>query len=182
MGDIPEIQKQMVSNHLAELLSERYALISQQQFEAAKKTAYEALDLSQCTEDMCIRKVQEVLQVENLFFLQLLREGANTQVSLIWVDLEKKTVKTEYCQKCDSLELNQSVDRLMLKMLGPRPQRVADAPPTVLSGTGVLFVVSTPTEADIYINNILQTEKSDAMLKLPPGEYMSVLDNRNSHA
>ncbi|MGK5092725.1 PEGA domain-containing protein [Deltaproteobacteria bacterium TL4] len=179
IGNISDSQKRMLSNHFEELLSERYALVSQAQFEEAQKEAFNSLEDNQCTEENCIRKIQELLQVENMFFLQLVREKQDTQVSLIWVDLEKKTVKTEYCAKCEIQELNQAVDRLFVKLLGDKHVMPAVAPKSVLSGSGKLYIVSTPSGAQIFIDEQLQPQKSDAILTLPAGEHALLVRNGN---
>ncbi|MGK5091100.1 tetratricopeptide repeat protein [Deltaproteobacteria bacterium TL4] len=113
IGSISDAQKQIVFNRLLELLSTQYNLVSQSQFQKAQEAVFEQLEFEECTEEICIRKIQEILQVENLFTLQMIREGQDTQLSLTLIDLEKKTVKNEYCEACDTRQLNQRVESLV---------------------------------------------------------------------
>ena len=45
---------------------------------------FEEIELEECTEDQCIMMIQEMLQVENVFHLQVIGEGSDTQLSLGW--------------------------------------------------------------------------------------------------
>ena len=51
--------------------------------------------------------------MENLFVLQVIGEGQDTQLSLKWVGLDDKRVKTEVCKGCDTFELNERVEGLV---------------------------------------------------------------------
>ncbi|MDP6384357.1 MAG: hypothetical protein QF385_14135, partial [SAR324 cluster bacterium] len=95
LGEFSEMEKQIIFNSLQESLSTYYLLASQKSFEAAQEKAFEELDYEECTEDQCIRLIQEMLQVENMFQIQLIREERDTQVSLILIDLDRKLVKTD---------------------------------------------------------------------------------------
>jgi len=57
--------------------------------------------------------IQEALQVENLFVLQVIGEGDDTQLSLKWVGLDDKKVKTDVCKGCGTFELNERVEGLV---------------------------------------------------------------------
>ena len=71
IGTFTEVQKQIIFNHLQAKLSERFELVSQRRFEEAQNMAFEELDFDQCTEENCIRFIQDTLQVESFFSLQL---------------------------------------------------------------------------------------------------------------
>ena len=71
------------------------------------------MNYEECTEDQCIMMIQEALQIENLFVLQAIGEGKDTQLSLKWVGLDDKKVKTEYCENCDTKELNKRIEGLV---------------------------------------------------------------------
>ena len=62
------------------------------EYERAEERAFQELDYEECTEEQCIKLIQEMLQVENMFFLQLIRENDDTQVSLTLIDLDRKIV------------------------------------------------------------------------------------------
>ena len=82
------------------------------------------MEYEECTEDKCIMMIQEMLQVENLFVLQVIGEGENTQMSLKWVGLDDKRVKTDICKGCDTFELNERVEGLVRKLESVIPRGV----------------------------------------------------------
>ena len=65
LGTFTEVQKQIIFNHLQAKLSERFELVSQRRFEKAQNMAFEELDYDQCTEENCIRFIQDTLQVKS---------------------------------------------------------------------------------------------------------------------
>lgn len=122
LGEISEVQKKIVFNTLLAGLSRHYDLISQEQFLEAQESAFDELEAQECTEEQCIRKIQELLQVENLFVLEFLREDDDTQLTLTLIDLDKKTIKSDYCIECDTPTLNKRVLGLIAKLVGtPMP-------------------------------------------------------------
>ena len=74
------------------------------------------MNYEECTEDQYILMIQEALQVENLFVLQVIGEGSDTQLSLKWVGLDDKKVKTDMCEGCGTVELNKRIKVLVTKL------------------------------------------------------------------
>ena len=74
-------------------------------FSEKAEEVFKELDYDECTEDQCIRLIQELLQVENLFKIQLVNDEGDIQVSLTFIDLDKKLVKTDFCEGCKTSEL-----------------------------------------------------------------------------
>ena len=117
LGDISEMQKQIIFNSLQESLSTQYVLASQKAFEAAMTQAFEELDFDECTEDQCFALIQQILQVDNLFLFNMTREGNFTQLSLTRVDLDsQRLVRTSSCVECNIEQLNNNVNELVLKI------------------------------------------------------------------
>ena len=79
---------------------------------------FQELEYEECSEDVCIMRVQEMLQVENVFHLQVIGEGDDTQLSLSWRTLDEKRKETDYCEGCKTKELNQRVVGLVEKLVG----------------------------------------------------------------
>ena len=113
LGDVTETRRQIIQNTLIESLSSYYRLVPQDKLEEVQEKIFQEMDYEQCTEDQCIMMIQEALQVENLFVLQVIGEGQNTQMSLKWVGLDDKKVKTDVCKGCDTFELNERVEGLV---------------------------------------------------------------------
>ena len=113
IGNVSETRKLILQNTLIESLSEFYRLVPQDKFEEVQEKVFQELDYEECTEDQCIVMIQDMLQVENLFVLQVIGEGQDTQLSLKWVGLDDKKVKTEVCKGCDTFELNERVEGLV---------------------------------------------------------------------
>ena len=117
LGDISEMQKQIIFNSLQESLSTKYILASQKAFEAAQNQAFDELEYDECTEEQCFALIQQILQVDNLFLFNMTREGNFTQLSLTRVDIEsQRLVRTASCEDCSIKELNNYVDELVMKI------------------------------------------------------------------
>ena len=117
LGDISEMQKQIIFNSLQESLSTQYVLASQKAFETAQTQAFDELEYDECTEDQCFALIQQILQVDNLFLFNMTREGNFTQLSLTRVDLDsQRLVRTSSCVECNIEQLNNNVDELVRKI------------------------------------------------------------------
>ena len=98
LGDISDSRKQIIQNTLSQELTKYFRLVPQDKFEEAQEKAFEELEFEECTEDQCIMMIQEILQVENVFSLQIVEEKGDTQLSLTWVGLDEKKIVTDYCK------------------------------------------------------------------------------------
>ena len=180
IGNISTAQKQIIFNSLLGKLSSYYDLISQEQFLEAQDAAFGALEDQECTEEQCIRKIQEILQIENMFILQMIREGNDTQLSLTLIDLEKKTVKTDFCEGCKTKQLNQKIAQLVDKIRGERPFVPPPVTTTVTEGVGKVFIVSTPSGADIFLDGQPTGKKTEALLdNISAGKHTLLLRKDN---
>jgi len=117
LGNISDSRKQIIQNTLSQELTKYFRLVPQDKFEEAQEKAFEELEFEECTEDQCIMMIQEILQVENVFSLQLVAEDVDTQLSLTWVGLEEKKVLTDYCKGCGTFELNSKIELLVKNMV-----------------------------------------------------------------
>ena len=115
--NVPTAQQLILFNHLQYRLSTRYDLVSPKDFASAQDVVFASLTAEECTEENCIRLIQELLQVEDYFHLQLVRSGQDTQLTLTVVDLDKRQVRSDYCENCDQRELNQRLDILITSLL-----------------------------------------------------------------
>ena len=82
IGEMSEARIKILEKTLESKLDDYFAIIPKDLFEEAQEQAFEELEYDECTEDQCIRIIQETLQVENLFILQIIREEKYTQLSL----------------------------------------------------------------------------------------------------
>ena len=118
LGESTEMGKQIICNSLQESLSTHYALASHKDFETALTQVFERLDYDECTEDQCFALIQQIIQADNLFFLNMTREGSFTQHSLTRIDLDsQRLVRTAFCQNCSIGELNIMVEELWMKLI-----------------------------------------------------------------
>ena len=113
IGNVSETRKLILQNTLIESLSEFYRLVPQDKFEEVQEKVFQELDYNECTEDQCIVMIQEMLQVENLFHLQVISDEGDTQLSLKWVNLDEKRVEEDYCEGCKTRELRKRVGGLV---------------------------------------------------------------------
>jgi len=139
VGDVTETRKIILQNTLEDELKTHFRLISQDRFEEAQEKAFEELDYEECTEDQCIILIQEMLQVENVFHLQVIGEGKDTQLSLSWRTLDEKRKETDVCLGCGTFQLNDNVGGLVKKLVGVKS--VVEKPVVVVEKLqrGVLF-------------------------------------------
>jgi len=117
LGDISDSRKQIIQNTLSQELTKYFRLVPQDKFEEAQEQAFEELEFEECTEDQCIMMIQEILQVENVFSLQIVAEDVDSQLSLTWVGLEEKKVLTDFCEECKTKELNSKIELLVKNMV-----------------------------------------------------------------
>ena len=98
LGDVSEVRKQILENTLTNELKKHFRIVPQEKYQQVLEQVFEELEFEECTEDQCIMRVQEMLQVENVFHLQLVGEGNDIQLNLKWTTLEEKR-NEEYFRK-----------------------------------------------------------------------------------
>ena len=118
LGDVSDTRKKILQNTLEDELKYHFKLISQERFEEAQEKAFEELDYEECTEDQCIMMIQEMLQVENVFHLEVIGEGSDTQLSLSWRTLDEKKKEEQFCENCKTVELRKLIGGLVGNLLG----------------------------------------------------------------
>ena len=116
IGEISNVRKQILHNTLVSKLDDYFNLVSKERLEKAQEKAF--IEMDECTEAQCFMLIQEYLQVENLFALQVLGEGNQTQISLRWVDLDKTRTEEDFCEGCETGELRERIDRLAERLVG----------------------------------------------------------------
>ena len=133
LGEVSEGEKRIIFVRLQAELSKHYALVSQAEYQEAEDIAFERLEADQCTEERCIRIIQEILQVDRLFALQLVREDRYTQVSPTLVRGKDKIIREETCEDCTIPQLNSRVESLVAQIFradsSPAPAEPPPEPP-----------------------------------------------------
>jgi len=120
MGDVSNIRRQILQNTLDDELKEHFRLIPQDRFEEVQQKVFEELEYEECTEDQCIMMIQEMLQVENMFHLQVIGEEGDTQLTLKWVNLDEKRVEEDFCEDCKTRELRKMIGGLVERLIGKK--------------------------------------------------------------
>ena len=131
MGDVSDTRKQILQNTLEDVLKTHFRLVPQQRFEEVQEKVFEELEYQECTEDQCIMMIQEMLQVENVFHLQVIGEGSDTQLSLGWRTLDEKRNEEDYCEGCGTGELRKMIGGLVEKLVGGK--KVEPEPVVIVS-------------------------------------------------
>ena len=116
LGEVSDIRRKILQNTLNEAITTKFRIVPQERFEKAQEQAFQELDYEQCTEDQCIMLIQEMLQVEHLFQLEVISEGPVVHLSLKLVALYEKKNKTDFCEKCMTLQLRDRVRLLTLSL------------------------------------------------------------------
>ena len=99
-------------------MKSHFRLISQERYEEVLEKVFDDVDYEECNEDQCIVMIQEMLQVENVFHLQVLGEGDDTQLSLSWRTLDEKRKEEEFCERCRTGELRKMIGGLVENLVG----------------------------------------------------------------
>jgi len=113
LGDVSDIQKQIIENTLIEELTKKYRLVPQDKLEKVQEKIFQEMEYEECTEDQCIILLQEALQVDNLFIIQIIKENANYQLSLSWIGLDDKRMRNQICNNCTTFDLNKRIKLLV---------------------------------------------------------------------
>ncbi len=121
LGDVSDIRKQILQNTLTDELKKHFRIVPQEKYEQVLEQVFEELEYEECSEDQCIMRIQEILQVENVFNLQIIGEGKDSQLNLKWITLGEKKNETDYCEGCNTKKLNDKVEGLVEKLVGQRP-------------------------------------------------------------
>ena len=88
IGDVTNTRKLILQNTLEDELKPHFRLVPHEKYQEVLEKVFEELEFEECNEDTCIMRVQEMLQVENVFHLQLIGEGNDIQLNLKWTTLE----------------------------------------------------------------------------------------------
>ena len=118
MGDVSEVRKQILQNTLTDELKKHFRIVPQEKYEQVLEQVFQELEYEECSEDTCIMRVQEMLQVENVFNLQIIGEGKDSQLNLKWITLDEKRNETDVCLGCGTFQLNDKVRGLVMKLVG----------------------------------------------------------------
>ena len=78
LGEVSDIRRKILQNTLNETTSNKFRIVPQERFEQAQEEAFQQLEYEECSEDQCIMLIQEMLQVEHLFQLEVIAEGQMT--------------------------------------------------------------------------------------------------------
>ena len=117
LGEISKTRIKILDKTLESKLDDYFAIVPKEIFEEAKEKAFEELEYNECTEDQCIMKIQELLQVENAFKMELISEDGDTQISITWNDQDQKRVVEDYCEGCKTKELRKMIGGLLEKLV-----------------------------------------------------------------
>ena len=118
MGDVSDTRKQILENTLTDELKKHFRIVPQEKYEQVLEQVFKELEYEECSVDTCIMRVQEMLQVENVFNLQIIGEGKDSQLNLKWITLDEKKNETDVCLGCGTFQLNDKVRGLVEKLVG----------------------------------------------------------------
>jgi len=120
IGDVSNTRKLILENTLTDELKKHFRIVPQEKYEQVLEQVFEELEYEECSEDTCIMRVQEMLQVENVFHLQVIGEGKDTQLNLTWRTLDEKRNEEDYCKGCVTFELREMIGGLVEKLVGEK--------------------------------------------------------------
>ena len=118
IGEMSESRIKILEKTFESKLDDYFAIVPKELFEEAQEQAFQELDYDECTEDQCIMKIKELLQVENAFKMELIIDEGDTQISITWNDQDQKRVEEDYCEGCKTKELRNMIGGLVKKLVG----------------------------------------------------------------
>ena len=121
VGDVSNTRKLILQNTLTDELKTHFRIVPQEKYEQVLEQVFQELDYQECSENVCIMRVQEMLQVENVFNLQIIGEGKDSQLNLKWITLDEKKNEEDYCEECGTRELRKMIGGLVEKLVGEKP-------------------------------------------------------------
>ena len=121
IGDVSNTRKLILENTLTDELKKHFRIVPQEKYKQVLEQVFQELEYEECSEDICIMRVQEMLQVENVFNLQIIGEGKDSQLNLKWITLDEKRNETDVCLSCGTFQLNDKVRGLVQKLVGEKP-------------------------------------------------------------
>jgi len=124
IGDVSNTRKLILENTLTDELKKHFRIVPQEKYKQVLEQVFEELEYEECNEDTCIMRVQEMLQVENVFNLQIIGEGKDTQLNLKWITLDEKKNEEDYCEECGTRELREMIGGLVEKLVGEKKVEV----------------------------------------------------------
>ena len=171
LGDVSEVRKQILQNTLTDELKKHFRIVPQEKYEQVLEQVFEELEYEECSVDTCIMRVQEMLQVENVFNLQVLGEDKDTQLNLTWRTLDEKKNETDVCLGCGTFQLNEKVRGLVEKLVGVKNVEVVQKKPIIVvekKEKGVLY-------GRLYNKKLLWKKSGD---EKKDGKYVGEIENR----
>ncbi len=133
MGDVSDTRKQILENTLTDELRKHFRIVPQEKYEQVLEQVFQELEYEECSEDQCIMRIQEILQVENVFNLQIIGEGKDSQLNLKWITLDEKKNEEDYCEGCGTGQLRKMIGGLVEKLVGgKRVEVVVQKKPVVV--------------------------------------------------
>jgi hypothetical protein len=120
IGDVSDTRKQILENTLTNELKQYFRIVPQEKYQQVLEQVFQELEFEECSEDTCIMRVQELLQVENVFNLQIISEGNDSQLNLKWITLNEKKNEEDYCEGCGTRDLRKMIVVLVEKLVGEK--------------------------------------------------------------
>ena len=171
IGEIPNSRKLILQNKLTNKIKQYFRIVPQDKYEQVLEQAFEELKYEECSEDQCIIRVQELLQVENVFRLQLIVEGNDIQLNLKWTTLEENRNEEYFCEKCSTKDLYYKLEGLVEKLVGVKNVEVVQKKPIIVvekKEIGVLY-------GRLYNKKLLWEKSGD---ERKDGKYVGEIENR----
>ena len=139
LGEMSESRIKILEKTLESKLDDYFAIVPKELFEEAQEQAFQEMDADECTEDQCIRMIQELLQIENAFKMDLIIDEGDTQISITWNDQDQKRVQEDYCEGCKTKGLRLMIGGLVEKLVGEKPIVMVENTKVVRKEKGIRF-------------------------------------------
>gem|GEM_PF-4929958 len=146
-GKTSQAEKKIIYNRFENRLSDHYRLLSRAQYQKARDQVFSTVASDQCTEKYCIRKIQEMLQVERLYFLEITAHQTITQLSITLVRVDDTLKEESVCQSCGIEDLYRNIGTLVDRIAARDLHKESRDDPAVDPGQQIAPPIRTPETA-----------------------------------
>ncbi|HIA56518.1 MAG TPA: hypothetical protein EYM80_07465 [Deltaproteobacteria bacterium] len=124
-----------VFQNLKGVLSEKYEVISGNQYITVRNALKDKFDSGICNTDACVRGMQDVLQADHFFSMELRKSAQEIQLIATHVDRDERHVMDEFCKSCDGEKIAKRARFLAEQIISPDPFFPSSTMPVLIPQT-----------------------------------------------
>jgi len=162
-------------------LKKYFKLVAKNKLFKAQQKAFEEMDYEECTEEQCLRKIKNILKIDNLFSMQIVNDEGNIQITITWIENEKKDYTLGYCDSCGLKEINNKINELVDKTYLKYKNTLSRKGELYFDATIRKWKINGSKIIDVYYNGLIKNNMPNGIgeIKNKAGIYFN--DNSISY-